>query len=62
MACQSTSSLINYQTEEAGMSLFLDNKFKGHQDIVVETEAEIFALSEDMQQKSSKIRCCFSTC
>tara|TARA_R110000822_G_scaffold67770_5_gene164969 strand:+ start:118989 stop:120116 length:1128 start_codon:yes stop_codon:yes gene_type:complete len=55
MACQSTSSLINYQTEEAGMSLFLDNKFKGHQDIVVETEAEIFALSEDMQQMVKSI-------
>lgn len=55
MACQSTNSLKSYQVKSPARSFYLDKKFKGYQNIAIETETEIFALSEDMQQMVKSI-------
>jgi tetratricopeptide (TPR) repeat protein len=48
MACQSKQLLQTGFASKIAEDIFLDEKFKGYQDVVVETEAEIFALSPKM--------------
>jgi tetratricopeptide (TPR) repeat protein len=48
MACQSRQSLQTELVNNTAEDIFLDEKFKGYQDITIETETEIFALSPEM--------------
>jgi len=49
IACQSTNSLNNNYTIDNETRFYLDEKFNGYQHVLVESEAEIFALSEKMK-------------
>ena len=53
-ACQSVSKLQNYNAA-SHTNKFLDEKFKGYKAVRVETEAEIFALSEEMKSMAKSI-------
>lgn len=48
MACQSRPTSQTHFSSNIADDIFLDEKFNGYQDVVVETETEIFALSPEM--------------
>jgi len=54
-ACQSNNRLQNYYSNGTEASIYLDDKFKGYNNTVIETEAEIFALSEEMKTMAKAI-------
>ena len=47
--CQSGNRLQNYYLGDIQASEFLDDKFIGYKNILIETETEIFALSTEMK-------------
>lgn len=54
-ACQSKSRLHHYYANNNQANTFLDDKFKGYSSTIIETEAEIFALSEEMITMANSI-------
>lgn len=55
MGCQSANRLQNYYRGDIQASEFLDDKFIGYKDILIETDTEIFALSTEMKVMAKSI-------
>ena len=55
IACQSTNTREKNYFNERQSSVFLDDKFIGYKNIDVETEGEIFALSEEMKVMAKNV-------
>ncbi|MBA6296121.1 tetratricopeptide repeat protein [Colwellia sp. MB02u-9] len=53
--CQSGNTLQNYYLGDIQASEFLDDKFIGYKDILIETDTEIFALSAEMKTMAKSI-------
>ncbi len=53
--CQSMNTLQNNYSTATKTSLYLDDEFSGYENIVIETEAEIFALSDEMKKMAKRI-------
>ncbi|MBA6322999.1 hypothetical protein H4J51_00200, partial [Colwellia sp. MB02u-18] len=53
--CQSGNTLQNYYLGDIQASEFLDDKFIGYKDILIETDTEIFALSTEMKTMAKSI-------
>jgi len=53
--CQSSNRMYSFSGNGSQASIFLDDKFNGYNNTVVETEAEIFALSEEMKIMAKSI-------
>lgn len=54
-ACQSKNRLPDYYANSSQANTFLDDKFKGYSSTIIETEAEIFALSKEMKIMANNI-------
>ncbi|AZQ84425.1 tetratricopeptide repeat protein [Colwellia sp. Arc7-635] len=55
MACQSIKPLPTNHSENYQASLFLDEKFSHYENVSIESEAEIFALSVEMKAMAKKV-------
>ena len=54
-ACQSMNAPQNNYSNAAKTNLFLDDEFSGYENIVIESENEIFALSEEMKTMAKRV-------